>query len=156
MFGVFQTLYFAEIMTNHSASAISWIGSTQSALLFFGSLLSGPLFDMGYFRSLLFMGTFLTVSGMMLTSICHSYWQFFLAQGVTVGLGFGCLFLLCVTAVSQYFTSRRVSGVRSILLYCNVMSMCKDTISGPSSGTALKSGIFSPSTKGLQSLEDVY
>ena len=107
MYGVFQTFYEIELLSDHSASAISWIGSIQGALLFFGSAISGPLFDMGFLRTLLFMGTTFVVGGMMITSISKTYWQIILTQGVTIGLGFGCLFLLCVGIVSQYFTSKR-------------------------------------------------
>ena len=107
MYGVFQTYYESNILNTRSASAISWIGSVQGALLFFGSAVSGPLFDMGYLRTLLSTGTLFTVGGMMTTSICKNYWQIVLAQGVTIGLGFGCIFLLCVGVVSQYFTSKK-------------------------------------------------
>ena len=115
MFGVYQTYYQSDILTNHTASQISWVGSLQGALLFFASVVTGPFFDMGYLRTLLVSGTFLVVFGLMMTSICKTYWQVLLAQGVTVGLGFGCLFLPSVAIVSQYFTTKKAfaSGVAS-------------------------------------------
>ena len=69
--------------------------------------MAGPFFDMGYLRTLLVLGTFLNVFGMMMTSICTTYWQAFLAQGVAVGIGNGCLFLPSVAIVSQYFTTKK-------------------------------------------------
>lgn len=79
----------------------------QASLLFVISALSGPLFDMGYMRSLVFVGSTLTVLGMMLISICKAYWQFFLCQGVLIGIGNGLLFLCAVTNIGQYFTTRK-------------------------------------------------
>jgi hypothetical protein len=32
-------------------------------------------------------GTVLTAFGLMMTSLCHEYYQFFLAQGVVTGAG---------------------------------------------------------------------
>lgn len=107
MYGVFQTFYELNILERQSASNISWVGSLQGSLIFFGGAIVGPFFDLGYLRLLLFLGTFCTVFGMMMTSICQTYWQFMLAQGVTVGIGFGCLFLPSVAIVSQYFTTKK-------------------------------------------------
>jgi MFS family permease len=106
MYGVFQTFYQSHLLQHESASNISWVGSIQAFLLFLGGAVVGPFFDLGYLRLLLSLGTFITVFGMMMTSICSTYWQFLLAQGVTVGIGFGCLFLPSVAIVSQYFTTK--------------------------------------------------
>ena len=70
------------------------------------SIVAGPIYDAGYTRTLLFCGTFLTVLGMMMTSISKTYWEFMLAQGVTVGIGCGLLFLPSVVIMSQYFTTK--------------------------------------------------
>lgn len=107
MFGVFQTYYQTALLQSQSPSNISWIGSTQGFLLLFVGAITGPFFDLGYLRTLLVTGTFLSVFGMMMTSICEKYWQFFLAQGIVTGVGFGCLFLPSIAVVSQYFTTRR-------------------------------------------------
>jgi hypothetical protein len=79
----------------------------QGFLLLFGGAITGPSFDLGYLRTLLLTGTLFSVLGMMLTSICLAYWQFFLAQGVVTGIGFGCLFLPSAGIISQYFTTKR-------------------------------------------------
>lgn len=107
MFGVFQTYYQTNLLKSKSPSDISWIGSTQGFLLLFGGAVTGPFFDLGYLRTLLIIGTFCSVVGMMLTSICKDYWQFFLAQGIIMGIGFGCLFLPSIAIISQYFTTRK-------------------------------------------------
>lgn len=110
-FGVFQAYYQSDLLESRSSSEISWIGTFQAFLLVALSLFVGPIFDRGYFRSLIVVGTFLTVFGTMMTSLAIEYWQVFLAQGLCVGLGTGCLFLPSVALVATYFTSRRALAI---------------------------------------------
>lgn len=49
----------------------------------------------------------LIVGGALATSASSQFWQIFLAQGVCVGLGNGCLFCPAVAVVSTYFQRRR-------------------------------------------------
>ncbi|MCJ1461194.1 hypothetical protein MMC28_011576 [Mycoblastus sanguinarius] len=114
MYGVYQTYYSSNLPS--SPSAISWIGSIQAFLLFLVGTLVGPIYDSGYVRSLLFIGSFLSVFGLFMTSICQEYWQFLLSQGVVTGAGFGCLFLPGVTVVSQYFSTKKAfaTGIASL------------------------------------------
>ena len=115
MYGVYQT-YYSTSLPSSSASAVSWIGSIQSFLLFLVGTLVGPIYDSGYVRSLLIVGSFLSVFGLFMTSICHEYWQLLLSQGIMTGTGFGCLFLPGVTIVSQYFTTKKgfATGIASL------------------------------------------
>ncbi|OTB13107.1 hypothetical protein K445DRAFT_304514 [Daldinia sp. EC12] len=106
-FGVFQTYYENELLRHMSPSDISWIGSTQSFLLLGVGVVSGPLYDAGFLRSLLVLGSFLMILGMMLTSICTEYWQVMLAQGLCVGVGAGCLFVPSVAVIPEYFNKRK-------------------------------------------------
>ncbi|KAK6957291.1 hypothetical protein Daesc_000073 [Daldinia eschscholtzii] len=106
-FGVFQTYYENELLRRMSPSDISWIGSTQSFLLLGVGVVSGPLYDAGFLRSLLILGSFLMILGMMLTSVCTEYWQVMLAQGLCVGVGAGCLFVPSVAVIPEYFNKRK-------------------------------------------------
>ncbi|KAM0456799.1 hypothetical protein ACHAPV_007090 [Trichoderma viride] len=106
-FGVFETYYQQRILSHQSPSSIAWIGSVQSALLMVVGVVSGPLFDAGYFYALLPTGTFLVVLGMMMTSLCTKYYQIMLAQGICVGIGAGFLFVPSVALLPQYFQKRR-------------------------------------------------
>lgn len=107
-FGVFQEYYESALLpTSSSSSAISWIGTLQGFLLIVVGILTGPLFDRGYFRHLIFTGAFLVVFGMMMTSLCKTYYQLVLAQSLCVGVGSGCLFVPSVAIVATYFTSKR-------------------------------------------------
>ena len=67
----------------------------------------GPLFDHGYFRSLILIGSFGVVFGMMMTSLCTKYWQIVLSQGVVVGLGCGFLFVPSIAIIPYYFSTRK-------------------------------------------------
>lgn len=71
----------------------------------------GPLYDLGYLRSLLIAGTFLVTFGFMMTSISTEYWQVLLAQGVGIGLGTSCLSIPCIALVPTYFTTRRARAM---------------------------------------------
>ncbi|KAF5871646.1 putative mfs monocarboxylate transporter protein [Botrytis fragariae] len=55
-FGVYQTYYQLDMLASESSSNIAWIGSFQGFLLFLGSAVTGPFFDMGYLRMLLSLG----------------------------------------------------------------------------------------------------
>ncbi|PQE10385.1 major facilitator superfamily transporter protein [Rutstroemia sp. NJR-2017a WRK4] len=110
-FGVFQTFYQLDLLNSHSASNISWIGSTQAFLMFLTSVAAGPIFDAGHLNFLQWTGSILTVLGMFLTSICKVYYQCFLAQGVMMGLGFGLLYLPAPAIVSQFFHKRQALAI---------------------------------------------
>ncbi|KAJ3528336.1 hypothetical protein NM208_g10248 [Fusarium decemcellulare] len=104
-FGVFQTYYTTAL--NRAPSDISWIGSIQAFLLFFVGTFTGRLTDAGYFRSVMIVGMAFAVLGIFATSVSTSYWQIFLAQGVSTGLGNGCLFCPSVAVISSYFQKKR-------------------------------------------------
>lgn len=94
-------------MPEYSASSISWIGTIQGFLLFIVGVVVGPVFDKGYLKTLIAIGSFLVVFGLMMTSLSTQYYQIFLAHGVAVGAGCAFLFLPSVAIVATYFTSRR-------------------------------------------------
>lgn len=79
----------------------------QGFLLFLVGVIVGPIFDKGYLRSLVAIGAFLVVFGLMMTSLSTKYYQLFLAHGITVGIGCAFLFLPSIAIVATYFTSRR-------------------------------------------------
>ncbi|KAI1073660.1 MFS general substrate transporter [Whalleya microplaca] len=114
-FGIYQT-YYEHSLTGTSSSDISWVGSIQGCLLLCGGLVSGPLFDAGYFRYLLFIGLFFIILGQFMTSLCTQFWQVVLAQGLCIGVGCGIVFLPCTAIISQYFSRRRAlaTGITSM------------------------------------------
>jgi MFS family permease len=68
--------------------------------------ISGPIFDRGYLTSLLVVGATLIVFGHMMLSLCQTYWQSLLAQGFTIGIGAGCLYIPSIAIMPTYFTTR--------------------------------------------------
>lgn len=106
-FGAFQTYYESNPDWSETASNISWIGSIQAFLLLMIGVVTGPIYDKGYFKALIIAGTFLIVLGYMMTSLTNRYWQVVLAQGVVIGLGNGCLWVPSVAILPQYFTTRK-------------------------------------------------
>jgi MFS family permease len=104
--GAFQT-YYENTYPSWSASQISWIGSIQAFFLMGFGIVAGPLYDQGYVRFLVWIGSFLCVLGLMLTSISSKYWHFILAQGVMFGLGSGCLFIPSIAVLPAYFDKKQ-------------------------------------------------
>ena len=71
------------------------------------TVITGPIYDRGYFRTLVVTGTFLVPFGFMMTSLCRKYWQVVIAQGIVVGLGNGFLWVPSVAILPQYFTTKK-------------------------------------------------
>lgn len=105
-FGVYQTYYETGALFQESSSNISWIGAIQAYMVLLVGFLSGPIFDRGYFRALLAVGSFLVVFGHMMLSLCNTFWQVLLSQGFCVGVGAGCLFVPCVAILPSYWSTR--------------------------------------------------
>lgn len=106
-FGVYQTYYSLKMLHEYSESEISWIGSVQGFFMFSVSFIIGPIFDAGHLHSLLRVGTLFSLVGLFMTSLCVSYWQVILAQGVAMGIGFGCLYLPAPALVSMHFKAHQ-------------------------------------------------
>jgi MFS family permease len=106
-FGVFQTYYEIGLLKDQSSSNISWIGAIQAFLLLVVGVVTGPLYDAGYFYVLVATGSILIVVGFMALSVCTEYWQVLLAQAFCVGVGNGFLYIPSVAIIPQYFSSRR-------------------------------------------------
>ncbi|CCC14874.1 hypothetical protein SMACR_07600 [Sordaria macrospora] len=115
-FGVFQT-YYTSSLPSIAPSTISWIGSLQVFLLFFIGTFTGRLTDGGYFRHVFLLGTAFLALGIFSTANAMDgvasgdesgvVWKLFLAQGLAMGLGNGCLFCPCMATLSTYFSKKR-------------------------------------------------
>ncbi|KAI4703179.1 hypothetical protein J4E81_002056 [Alternaria sp. BMP 2799] len=114
-YGAFQTYYRTTLLTSSTPSAISWIGTVQAWLLIVIGTLSGPLFDLGYFRSMLLVGNFLVVLGIMMLSLSTQYWQVFLSQGVCMGLGAGLLYIPSLAMVGVWFSKKRALAMGIVM-----------------------------------------
>ena len=105
-FGVYQTFYERNLLASSNPSDISWIGSVQAFLLMLVGSIAGPIYDAGYAREVLAVGSFLIVLGQMMLSLCDSYWQVLLAQGFSIGIGTGLIFVTGLAILSTYFSTR--------------------------------------------------
>ena len=122
-FGLFQAYYTTAL--NETPSTVSWVGSIQIFLTLFIGTFSGRAMDAGYYRHVAWLGLFLQLLGVFLTSITSQYWQFVLAQGICQGLGNGLVFTPTMALVSTYFTTKSAVA-----------------IAGMSSGTATGGVVF--------------
>lgn len=87
----------------------------QAWLLILVGVLSGPLFDLGYFRSMLYAGNFLVVFGIMMVSLSTKYWQVLLSQGLCMGLGAGLLYIPSLALVGIWFEKKRALAMGIVM-----------------------------------------
>lgn len=106
-FGSFASYYEVTYIPNTSASAISWVGSIQSSLLITMGVVTGQLFDRGFFQSLLYTGAALSIFAVMMLSLCKEFYQILLAQGIGYGVGVGMLFTPSMALIARSFKQRR-------------------------------------------------
>ncbi|KFY02785.1 hypothetical protein O988_01900 [Pseudogymnoascus sp. VKM F-3808] len=104
-FGMFQSFYVGFL--DRPPSDIAWIGGFQVFFLFFVGTFSGRLADAGYFKQVIFVGSFLQLFGIFMASLSTQYWQLILSHGICVGLGNGCIFAPSVALVSTYFSKKK-------------------------------------------------
>lgn len=108
-FGVFQTYYTDTL--GETRSTVSWVGSIQLWVIFVMSAISGRALDAGLFIPTLIVGSFIQLIGIFMTSLCRSFWQLLLAQGLCTGLGSGMIFCPAVGLVTTYFTRKRALAI---------------------------------------------
>ena len=110
-FGAFEAFYRQSLLHTSSESSISWIGTIGGFLLLVVGVVTGPIHDWGYFRSLTISGSLLLVFATMMLSVCDSYYQVFLAQGLGIGLASGLLYIPSLAVVLQSFERYRAVAV---------------------------------------------
>jgi MFS family permease len=101
-------------------SAISWIGTIQSWFLITTGVISGPLFDLGWFRPMLFAGNGLIIFGLFMLSLSRSYATVFVSQGICIGLGIGLLFVPSMALLGLSF-NRKLSFAQGIVTSGNAV-----------------------------------
>lgn len=106
-FGVFQQFYKEELLATTDNSTIAWIGTLTSFFLCASPITWGPIYDIGNPRLLVLCGSFFVVFGIMMTSLCTSYYQLILAQGICCGIGGGALFITATSVLPAYFSKKR-------------------------------------------------
>ncbi|KAJ5718269.1 MFS transporter MCP family solute carrier family 16 member 10 [Penicillium malachiteum] len=110
-YGAFESYYEITYLPNTSASALSWVGTTANFLLIFGGILAGPLFDMGFFRTMLLVGALIETLAVFLLSLCTEYWQVLLTQGIMPGIGCCFLYMPGLALVGRSFKKHRAAAL---------------------------------------------
>ncbi|KAF7624932.1 hypothetical protein AFLA_001809 [Aspergillus flavus NRRL3357] len=105
-FNTWQTYYETQQLFSSSSSSISWIGSAQSSLLLVLGLITGPLYDAGYFYHVLFSGSFMILFGQIMLSLSKEWYQVLLSQGFCIGIGTGLVLIPGVAVLSTYFSTK--------------------------------------------------
>ncbi|KUI60904.1 Riboflavin transporter MCH5 [Cytospora mali] len=117
-FGVFQTYYEQVILPGQPSSNISWISTTCAFIILSAGIITGPLFDRGFYRSLVLFGSLLQVFGLMMLSLSSKYYQLFLCQAICVGLGAGIVFTPSVAAAAACLTTPAIRARAMGLMAC--------------------------------------
>ncbi|OLL21947.1 Riboflavin transporter MCH5 [Neolecta irregularis DAH-3] len=85
---------------------------------------AGRYTDEGYFRTIVLIGTITGVFGIMITSICKEYYQFFLVQGAMLGISQGLLFTPAVAVVATWFRRKRALALGIVAVGSSVGGLC--------------------------------
>ncbi|KAJ3496703.1 hypothetical protein NLG97_g2464 [Lecanicillium saksenae] len=109
-FGTFEAYYLKHQLKGQSPDNIAWIGSVSAFLPFVTGALGGPLFDR-YGAAVVRPGALLYVFAMMMLSLCKTYWQIMLVQGVLMGIAMAFLQFPAFAAVSHYFKKKRAAAL---------------------------------------------
>ncbi|ORY63696.1 major facilitator superfamily domain-containing protein [Leucosporidium creatinivorum] len=123
-FGVLENYYATHQFSSESPSNIAWVGSIQLWCLFSLGIVSGPLYDRGYFRPLLSGGSAFYMFTFFMTSLCKEFWQTILAQGFGMGIGMGLMFIPAISVLSQYFQRRRSLAMGIAVVGSSVGGVC--------------------------------
>jgi MFS transporter, MCT family, solute carrier family 16 (monocarboxylic acid transporters), member 10 len=104
-FGVYQDYYVRIFLKNYSPSTIGWIGSVQLFFQFSMGIISGKLFDAGFFYPMMIGASILYVVSYYMLSLTHEgqFYQVFLAQGIGAGIALGFLFLPAIGIIAHHF-----------------------------------------------------
>ncbi len=105
-YGSYQSYYETTLLAGTPTDQIAWIGTVEGVLLILGGVVTGPIYDRGYVRELIMVGTVLTVLGVMMLSLATEYYQILLAQGWCIGLGSGILYTPSIAVVAATFGPR--------------------------------------------------
>ncbi|KEQ80623.1 MFS general substrate transporter [Aureobasidium pullulans EXF-150] len=85
--------------------------TVEGILIILGGVVSSPIYDRGFVRKLLLVGSALVVAGIILLSLSTKFYQVLLTQGFCVGVGSGMLYTPSIALVSSCFHKRRAHAI---------------------------------------------
>lgn len=104
---MFQTYYSIHYLPQESAFDISWIGSVNVGLFFALGYPAGLLSDEFSPTVPISIGAVCQVVAIFMISLCTKYYQFFLAQGVLLGIGMAFITIPTTSVTPLYFQRNR-------------------------------------------------
>lgn len=106
-------LLFSQHLTDlgQTTIGVALVMNLNSVVLNLSGLLTGPAIKATSPRTVHFIGSLLTGSGLILSSFTTSLWQLLLSYGVFVGLGLGLISSSTFIAVNSYFSLKRGRAV---------------------------------------------
>ncbi|KAH0379841.1 MFS general substrate transporter, partial [Aureobasidium melanogenum] len=110
-FGVYETYYLRTYLHDYSPSTVAWIGSIQAWVQLSATLISGPVSDRYGPLVIVWPFSLSLVIAMMLTSLCTKFYQFFLCQGILLGVSSGLIYAPAISIVGHYFFKKRAMAM---------------------------------------------
>ncbi|CAP74170.1 Pc14g00290 [Penicillium rubens Wisconsin 54-1255] len=114
-FGIFQEYYTKNQLSSSPTSTIAWLGAIAIFLLFAISVGAGAMLDIFGPTLMVYVGSFGCVFALMMTSLCHEFYQFLLAQGVVLGISMGMATWPMLALVGQYIKVKRAAAMGIVL-----------------------------------------
>jgi MFS family permease len=123
----YNTYLMANQLSTYSKSSVGWIFSTYIFLTFFASVQIGPIFDVKGPRILVFVGSVMMITSVMLLGVCTSteqqstdlwktyllsagYWHFLIVFGIIGGIGTSLIVTPAVAAIGHFFLTKRANA----------------------------------------------
>ncbi|BEJ14991.1 hypothetical protein CspHIS471_0407580 [Cutaneotrichosporon sp. HIS471] len=113
-FGQLQEYYLHHQLANYSKSTVAWIGSVQSCLVFFPSVIWGRVFDAYGATPLVRVGSSLAVAAVIGMAFCNDYYQFFLAHFL-FGFASGIIWPTVTAIGGHWFSTKRGAAIGVIV-----------------------------------------
>ncbi|KAE9366249.1 putative MFS transporter [Stipitochalara longipes BDJ] len=113
--GIFQTYYEQALLSQYSASDISWIFTTQLFLMWSGGAMFGRIIDTYGTKWIAIICTIACTFFVCMLSLSTEYYQIFLTQGVGFGLAASGLFSCGLVSVGQHFHRRKALALGIVL-----------------------------------------
>ncbi|KAH7148862.1 major facilitator superfamily domain-containing protein [Dactylonectria macrodidyma] len=106
-FGVFQTFYARNLLSNEDRSTVAWIGGVQLFMMFIGGLVCGPLFDRWGARRIMIPGAAICLLSYITASFSDQFYQLLIAQGFLFGIRNAMLYHPTAGAIAEWFDEHR-------------------------------------------------
>ncbi|KAF2160387.1 hypothetical protein M409DRAFT_70538 [Zasmidium cellare ATCC 36951] len=106
-YGVFQQYYTAHYLPNESNFQISWIGSFASFACFAFAAPAGFLTDRTGPTVPIAIGSVCEIVAVFMVSLSRKYYQFFLSQGVLLGIGMSMIAIPVTVVIPMHFKKHR-------------------------------------------------